>query len=108
MNLMPIGAMRRRVRLEAAVDIDDGAGGFNRGYRTLGYLWARVNAISASQQFSEQRFEQASSYQVDIRWRPDIAAGMRFIFRDHILLIHAIRDPDGERRFLTCACEEIA
>ena len=107
MNLMPIGAMRRRVRLEAAVDIDDGAGGFNRGYRTLGYLWARVNAISASQQFSEQRFEQASSYQVDIRWRADIAAGMRFVFRDRLLLIQTFSDPDGRRRFLTCACEEI-
>lgn len=107
MNRAPIGALRHRLRLEAPVDADDGAGGFSRSYRTVNSIWAQVSATSASQQFSEQKFEQASSYQVVIRWRADIAAGMRFVFRDRLLLIQTFSDPDGRRRFLTCACEEI-
>lgn len=106
MSWPPIGALRHRLRLEAPVDADDGAGGFNRSYHTIGFVWARVAAIASSQQFIEQKFEQTSVYQVDIRWREDIATEMRFVFRNRILLIRDVRDPDGAQRFLTCACEE--
>lgn len=108
MSWSSIGALRHRLRLESPVDVSDGAGGFSRAYRTLCYVWARVNIITAGQQFNEQKFEQTTSYQVDIRWRADVVAGMRFVFRERLLSIQAVRDPDGMRRFLTCACEEIA
>ena len=108
MSWTPIGALRHRLRLETPIDVSDGIGGFSRSYRTIGYLWARVDAIAAGQQFSEQKFEQTTSYQIDLRWRADVVTGMRFVFRERMLLIHAVRDPDGARRFLTCACEEIA
>lgn len=107
MSLMPIGAMRHRLRLEAPVDTSDGGGGFSRTYRTVAHVWARVSAIASSRQFTEQRFEQTTSYQIDLRWRADIVAGMRFVFRERNLAIYSVRDPDGARRFITCACEEI-
>ena len=107
MSWPTIGLMRHRLRVETPVDVDDGAGGFKRTYRTMIFVWARVRTFASDQQFLEQKFEQTRNYQVDIRWREDIAPGMRFVFRDSILLIHALRDPDGARRFLTCACEEI-
>jgi SPP1 family predicted phage head-tail adaptor len=107
MNRAPIGALRHRLRLEAPVDADDGAGGFSRSYRTVNYIWAQVSAISSNQQFNEQRFEQTNNYQIAVRWRADVVAGMRFVFRDRLFLIQASSDPDGRRRFLTCACEEI-
>ena len=103
-----IGALRHRLRLEAPVDLSDGVGGFERTYRTISYVWAMISSISAHAQFIEQRFEQSTSIRVDLRWRSDIAAGMRLVFRDRILLIHAVQDVDGTRRFLTCACEEIS
>ncbi len=107
MSRAPIGALRHRLRLEAPVDADDGAGGFSRSYRSVNSIWAQVSAISANQQFNEQRFEQTNNYQIVIRWRADVVAGMRFVFRDRLFLIQASSDPDGRRRFLTCACEEI-
>lgn len=107
MSGISIGGLRHRLSLQAPVDIEDGAGGFSRNYRTLETIWARVSVIAGNQQFVEQRFEQTTHFQVDLRWRADIAAGMRFVFRERLLLIHAVRDPDGARRFLTCACEEI-
>lgn len=108
MTLAPIGALRHRLRLDEPVDVSDGSGGFERSYRTIAYVWARVNPIAADGKFIEQRFEQTTGFQIDLRWRNDIAAGMRFIFRNRILLVQAVRDADSARRFLTCACEEIS
>ena len=107
MSGLSIGDLRHRLILQAPEDVDDGASGFSRNYRTLGAVWARVSVIAANQQFAEQRFEQSTHFQIDLRWRADIAAGMRFVFRERFILIHAVRDLDDARRFLTCACEEI-
>ena len=108
MNFTSIGTLRHRLRLEEPLDVSDGSGGFERSYRTLAYVWARVNPITADAQFIEQRYEQTTGFQVDLRWRSDIAAGMRFVFRNRILLVHTVRNFDSARRFLTCACEEIS
>lgn len=102
-----IGDLRHRLRLEGPVDVSDGAGGFVRTYQTIAQVWARVSPLGASQQFIEQRFEQATGFRVDLRWRRDIAAGMRLVFRDRFLLILSVRDIDNARRYLTCDCEEI-
>lgn len=107
MSGLPIGVLRHRLRVESPIDVEDDFGGFVRTYRVMTYLWARVSAITASEQFFEQRLGQTTIFQVDLRWRPDISAGMRFVFRDQILHIRAVRETDGARRFLTCACEEI-
>jgi SPP1 family predicted phage head-tail adaptor len=107
MSGLPIGALRHRLRVETPIDVEDDFGGFVRTYRVMTYLWARVSAINATEQFIEQRFEQATNFQVDLRWRSDIIAGMRFIFGKRILLIRGVREADGAKRFLTCACEEI-
>ncbi len=106
MSWASIGDLRHRLRLQAPVDVSDGVGGFARSYQTIAHIWAMVSPIDASSQFIEQRFEQSTSFQVDLRWRGDIAAGMRLVFRDRILFIHTVRDTDGKRRSLTCVCEE--
>lgn len=108
MSFASIGALRHRLRLEEAVDVSDSAGGFERSYQPIAYVWARVSPISADRQFIEQRVEQTTVFQVDLRWRSDITPGMRLVFRERILLIHTVRDADAARRFLTCACEEIS
>ncbi len=108
MSWASIGALRHRPRLEAPVDLSDSVGGFERTYRTIAHVWAMVSPIDAHSQFIEQRYEQSTSFQVGLRWRGDIAAGMRLVFRDRILLIQTVRDADGLRRFLTCVCEEIS
>lgn len=106
MSRASIGALRHRLKLQAANDVSDETGGFDRSYQTIAYVWGRVSPISANMQFIEQRFEQTTVFQVDLRWRSDITPGMRLVFRDRILLIHAVRDADSARRLLTCACEE--
>lgn len=108
MSWASIGSLRHRLRLEAPVDVSDDAGGFERTYHTIANVWAKISPIGANSQFMEQRFEQSTRFRIDLRWRSDIHAGMRLVFRDQIFLIQAVYDPDGAQRALTCACEEIS
>ena len=42
MSAVEIGALNRRLVLEAPVETADGAGGVTRGYESAGALWASV------------------------------------------------------------------
>ena len=52
--------------------------------------------------------ESVLTSEVVMRWRPDVASPMRFRVGARALLIRAAFDPDGQRRFLVCICEEFA
>lgn len=43
-----------------------------------------------------------------IRFRNDVAHGMRFLLGGRALLIRAVTDPDMRGRHLLCRCEEFA
>jgi SPP1 family predicted phage head-tail adaptor len=103
-----IGELRHRVRLEAAVDAPDGAGGFARSFTPIANLWARITPSGAREDFVEQRAEQATTHIVTIRWRGDVTKDMRFVHRGRRLRIQSAFDPDERRRFLVCQCEEIS
>lgn len=103
----PNGALRHRVTLEVPADAFDELGGFTRSFTPLAQLWARIETQGAAQDFVEQRSEQVRRSVVTIRWRIDVASGMRFDFRGRKLLIKGVADGDERRRFLSCQCEEI-
>ena len=101
-----IGALRHRVTIETPVDTQDDIGGFSRAYAPLTQVWARIEAVSADQDFSEARLEQKTRHVVTIRWRADVRAQMRFDHRGRKLVIQTVRDAD-RWRCLPCLCEEI-
>jgi SPP1 family predicted phage head-tail adaptor len=103
-----IGALRRRVTLEAPVDTYDDLGGFKRDFAPLTQLWARIETQSDGQNFAEQRLEQLLRHAVTIRWRSDVSSGMRFDLRGRKLVIKGVTELDERRRLLLCQCEEIA
>jgi SPP1 family predicted phage head-tail adaptor len=101
-----IGALRRRMTLEAAVDTPDDSGSMTRIYAPLAQVWAKVTPLSGEAQFVAEREEQAVRYTALIRWREDVTSRMRLSDDRLLLLIHSVCDPDGRRRFLLCRCEE--
>lgn len=108
MSGLTIGALRHRVTLEAPIDAADDAGGFSRSFSPVANLWARIEPSGAREDFVEQRAEQATTLVVTIRWRDGVVKDMRFVHRGRNLRIQSVLDPDEHRRFLICACEEIA
>lgn len=101
-----VGSLHHRVTLETPVDAPDELGGFSRAFTPVAQLRARIETQGASPQFVEQRLEQARRFLVIIRWRGDVTSEMRFDLRGRKLAIRAVVDPDEQRRFLLCQCEE--
>ena len=101
----PVGALRRRLRLQRPVGTDDGSGGETTSWQDVATLWAAVTPLSGH--FSRRADEPAGELflRVELRHRPGLSPGMRFLTEDGTpLFIEAVHDPDGTRRRLVCRC----
>jgi SPP1 family predicted phage head-tail adaptor len=100
------GQLTARLELEAPVAVSDGQGGAVLGYETRASLWARIEPVT--QVLAEQAGAEMFSvtHRVWLRFRADLAAGMRLRKGARMFAIRAWSDPDETQRFLVCRCEE--
>lgn len=104
----PVGALRRRLTLEAPVATPDGLGGTTQVFQTVAALWAQLEWLSAAEHWRRGRPEQVATYRVTMRWRSGVDAGQRLRDGDRLFDIRAVADPDGSRRRLICLVQEIS
>lgn len=102
-----VGALRRRLVLEAPVATPDGLGGATQGFETVAALWGQVEWLSGSEQWRMGRPEQLATHRVTLRWRAGVDAGQRLRDGERIFDIRAVVDPDDGRRRLICLVEEV-
>lgn len=102
-----IGALRRRLTLEAPVETPDGLGGATRSFTPVAAFWASLEWLGGAEHWRQGRQEQIGSYRVTLRWRSDLDAGKRLRDGARIFEIKAAADPDGSRRRLVCLAEEM-
>jgi SPP1 family predicted phage head-tail adaptor len=103
----PIGARRFRLAIEAPTLLPDGAGGARESFAVMGRCWASLRRLSGEERWRADRFEQAGRYEITLRWRAGIDAGMRFRLGARLFAILSVGDPSGARTQLVCLCEEI-
>lgn len=60
----PVGALRRRLMLEAPVETEDGASGRLRSFETVAAVWAQVEWLSGDERWRGERPEQAASHRI--------------------------------------------
>ena len=103
--LKDIGALNRRLVLEAPAETSDGAGGVVRTYEAVTTLWAQVTSVSARGDIAAGSLGAVLRHRIVIRARSGI--GTRHRLRDgaHVYRIVAVRESDG-RRFLEIEAEE--
>jgi len=106
-NHPPVGALRRRLVLEAPVGTPDGLGGATRDFETVAALWAQVEWLSGAEHWRRGRPEQAANCRVTMRWRAGVDAGQRLRDGERFFDIRTVADPDGSRRRLVCHVLEI-
>jgi SPP1 family predicted phage head-tail adaptor len=102
----PVGALCRRLVLEAPVATPDGAGGSVRAFSVVAALWGAVEWLSGDERWRAGRPEQVATHRIMLRWRAGLDASQRFRDGDRIFEIRAVADPDGDRRRLVCLVEE--
>lgn len=100
------GQMSARLTLEIREDISDGQGGIVSGFAVVTSLWARIVPVSARDEERADEEVFAVTHRIWIRFRDDLAAGMRFRKGLRIFVVRAFYDPDEMRRYLICQCAE--
>lgn len=102
---MTAGQLRERVTIQQAVETPDGGGGSSIDWQDVATVWAEVRPLSGRERLQAQQLESAVNYRIRIRFRSDITAGMRLVWRDQVMNIRAVYNEDQKRAYLTLDCE---
>lgn len=111
---MRLPHLNRQLVLEAAQQVEDGAGGFYETWSALGTLWAEVKARTGRERERETAATARVEYRITVRAAPQGAVsrpkpGQRFRDGPRYFRILAVADRSTDGRFLTCfATEEVA
>ena len=100
------GWLRHRVTVEKAAGVPDEAGGETETWDTLATLWARLEPTGAGERVVAGHLSGVVTHDITVRWRGDIAGGMRVAYRGRRFRILAVHDPDETRRYLVARTME--
>jgi SPP1 family predicted phage head-tail adaptor len=100
------GWLRHRVTVESAAGVPDGAGGETVTWDTVATLWARIEPAAAGEEIVAGHLSGVVTHDVTLRWRDDLAGGMRLAWRGRLFRVLAVHDPDEARRYTVAKCRE--
>jgi SPP1 family predicted phage head-tail adaptor len=100
------GKLNRRLVLEEPVLMPDGAGGIIRTYQALTTLWAAVVPVAASETVMADGATIMVTHRITIRGGPEVTLRHRFRWGARVFQVAALRDRDGDGRFVEIAAEE--
>ena len=101
-----IGDFRHRLTLQAADEVEDGAGGVTRTWETLGQCWAAIEPLSLDDKLLSDKRLGVLTHRILVLHRTDITLSHRFVLGARVFSIRALRDPDERGRLLECLVEE--
>jgi len=101
-----IGTLRDRVQLLRKDMAAEAEGGHAVSYVSLATVWARVTSLKGRVGSEADARAAQISHTVVMRFRADIGAGDRIVYRGRNLEIQSADDLNGRRAFLNCACRE--
>lgn len=103
----PLGHLRRRVTLEAPVEVADDIGGVTRSFAAIAVLWADIRPVGSIERFVATQQQEMITHRVRLRWRDGVTAAMQLRLGARLLLVRDVSDADETRRYLVCHCQEI-
>ena len=100
------GDLRTELGLEQMTPVPDGAGGFGESWTEIATLFARLEPVAARQTFGADQTLEEVTHRVTMRFRPDVASGMRLVQGTRTFLIVTVHDPDETGRYLVLRTRE--
>lgn len=100
------GRLRHRVTIESAAGSPDGAGGEAVTWDSLATLWARVAPATGDERIAGGHVGGVVTHTITMRFRPDVAGGMRIVYRGRVFRVLVAFDPDEMQRYTTAKVEE--
>jgi SPP1 family predicted phage head-tail adaptor len=100
------GQLSARLDLEQRDDAGDGQGGIVPCFAPVTSLFARIEPVSTNEEERADAEVFTVTHRIWVRFREDIAAGMRFRKGTRVFAVRTFHDPDETRRYLVCRCTE--
>ena len=101
------GMLNARLVLERPEETPDGQGGAAVSFIAMASLWAHIEPVAAKADEAAGTVRVTVTHRIRLRWRGDLAGGMRLRRGVRLFAIRAFRDPDEKGRYIICDCEEI-
>lgn len=106
MTEVRIGDLRHRLALEQVTRQDDGSGGAEEIWVTVGELWAALRPISGQERDVSDQPAGRVSHEIWVRYRSGVKPEMRFRTGQRVFEVRAVIDAGERRQFLKCLAEE--
>ena len=104
---MQAGRLRHRVTLQRATESRDSFGQVVKTWADVATVWARVEALSGREYLEAQSLQRQVTTRMTIRWRSDVDAGLRALWRGRVYDIESALADETGRRSLTLMCVEV-
>lgn len=104
---MRAGLLRHRVVIQTATATKDSIGGDVETWATLAEVWGEVRPLSGREALEAQRITSTASHFITIRYRADVTALMRVVWRGRVFEISQVQNTDGRDTSLVLWCSEI-
>jgi len=101
-----IGALRRRITLQAPTTTPDGGGGMAVAWVPVAQLWSQMRALSGGEVVLTDSLQGRITHEFVIRKRLDVGPPMRLAMGARIFVIRAVLDRDGPELYIRVQAEE--
>lgn len=112
LRLPTTGELRDKVTFQQFTKVEDGSGGFEDGFTSLGEAWARILPASSFSQFLARQVDSRIDYQVDVRRTLDtlkLQRGDRIVWENteigqQILKIDSVEEIGNMKKWFKFKC----
>lgn len=102
---MRVGQLRERVTVQQFTETRNGIGAAVKSWSDVAEVWAEVRTPSGRELMAAAQMHSVLTHMITIRYRDDITAAMRVVWRGVNLEVDGEPfDPDGTRRWLKLRC----
>ncbi|WP_420959902.1 phage head closure protein [Brucella sp. IR073] len=100
------GRFSSELALERLAPVPDGIGGYTEDWQEIATLWGRIEPVSdTARTFGQQPLEEIT-HRITLRFRDDIASGMRLRKGQRVFTILTVHDPNESGRYCLCRVRE--
>jgi SPP1 family predicted phage head-tail adaptor len=103
---MSIGALDKRVIVQAVSRITDDAGGSTVTWTNVATTWASIEPANGHEPYVAQALRGNVTHKVCMRYRPGMTPANRLLHGTRVFNVQAVLDEKEEKRFLLLLCEE--
>src|SRR5690606_2192056 len=97
------GRLRHELSLQR---LEDAPGTDASEWVECGRIFAQIEPLDAHSQFGAARWLESATHRITLRYRADVASGMRFVKEVRAFTILTVTDPDETERYLICRVRE--